>query len=176
MLEKIKMNVRRAVMADEGLIKKWMSGGEFVVNLYDGEREAVRMLEESSLELSRNIIFIAEAEEAAGMILLEKIDRRNRNLCISIIVGEEALKNKIYGLKLLAEAVKLSFEELGMHKVTGYIYEFNQKAIKLVEAFGGKKEGRLRDFVQRGAQLHGALVYSFFKKDYPGLLELLKKY
>jgi len=184
MLDKIKLRSRKADSADIELMKKWLKNGEFVMNLYSVPKDddkalaqKVRsMLADGSKDLSDKRYFIVESEKPIGMIMFHDIEWRNKNLYMDILVGEDELKNKIWGLALFAEALRISFEIFNMHKVSGMIYEFNDKSRKLVEAFGGVKEGTFKRYVDRNGKRYNADIYSLFSKDYRGFLEKLQKY
>jgi len=184
MLDKIKLRSRKADSSDIDLMKKWLKNGEFMMNLYlvpkDDDRalgqKVLSMLADGSKDLSDKRYFIVESERPVGMIMFHDIEWRNRNLYMDILVGDDELKNKIWGLALFAEALRISFEIFNMHKVSGMIYGFNENSRKLVEAFGGIKEGTFKRYVERNGKRYDADIYSLFKKDYGCFLENLQKY
>ena len=185
MLEKIKTKLRKADLGDVDRIRQWVTSGDFLMNLYDLDTKdpkklknrVIAMVENSTSDPSNEIIMIVEtAEKPIGMIMFSHINWRSRNLYESSVIGEEEYKNKVYGLKFMCEVLDFSFNYLKMHKVTGYVYDFNGRMSNLVEHMGAKKEGFLKGFVKRNSKRYGAVVYSFFRRDYPKFLEMLSKY
>lgn len=184
MLEKINTRIRIAGPGDAATLKAWMSDKEFIENFYEMpvsdaekmEKEVKALIKVSSEEISDKRLFIVETDSPMGLVFLHDIDLLNKTLYFSVIVGEEGKRNMMFGLKLFADALKLLFEQMGMHKVKGLIYGFNVRAIRLVEAFGARKEGILRDYVKRNGVRHNAIIYAFFRKDYPAFLKKIENY
>ena len=187
MIEKYKVKARKACSRDLELIKKWLKNVDFSANLYpvpaDDDAaltEKVRsMLREGNNDLSSKRYFIVESEKPArpiGMIMFHDIEWRNKNLALDVLVGDDSLKNKIWGLILSVEGIKIAFEIFNMHKIIGTIYSFNKNSDKLFKAFDGIVEGVYKDFVIRDGKRYDATVYAMFKRDHPALLEKLKKY
>ena len=185
MLEKIKTRVRKADLRDVENICRWAASEDFINNLYDLDTKdpkklrtrVVAMVENSTRDPSNEIILIVETpEKPIGMILYSRINWRSRNLYESTVIGEEEYKNKIYGLKFLHEMLEFAFKELNMHKISGYVYDFNGRMSSLIEHFGAIKEGFFKDFINRDGKRHGAAVYAFFDRDYPKFLDMISKY
>ncbi|GEM_PF-3125954 len=185
MLEKIKIALRKADLGDVERICGWASSQDFVANLYDLETKdpkklkarVIAMVEKSTSDPSDAIVMIAETpEKPVGMILYSRINWRSRNLHESTVIGEEEYKNKIYGLKFIHLMLDFAFKDLGMHKISGYVYDFNSRMSALLEGFGAIKEGYFKDFVKRGDKKYGATLYAFFDRNYPRFLKAISKY
>lgn len=184
MIEKYKTKARKADSSDIPLMKRWLKNGEFMMNLYHVpadddkalEKKIRSMLSDGSRDLSEKRYFIVEGERPVGMIMFHEIEWRNRNLYMDILVGDDGSKNRFWGLALFREALRISFEIFNMHKVSGMIYDFNTNSRRLVEAFGGIKEGTHKKYVERNGKRFNADIYSIFKRDYPAFLEKLKNY
>ena len=185
MLEKIKTKMRKADLGDVDRICRWAAGEEFLMNLYDldpkdpkkRKTRVIAMIENSTRDPSNEIIMIVETpEKPIGMILYTSINWKSRNLYESTVIGEEEYKNKIYGIVFIRSMLEFAFNELKMHKIVGYVYDFNTRMSSLIEHFGARKEGYLKDFVKRDGKRYGAKVYAFFDRDHPKFLEMISKY
>lgn len=184
MLEKIKIRVRQADMADIALLIKWMGEEDFQNNVFHSaagdygsyEKSAEFMIKTSKGDCPVNKLYIIDTDKPLGMIFMHNIDWKNKNLYFSVVVGEAGSKNKIFGLKIFAEALRLSFETLGMHKVKGLVYSNNTNAIRLIEAFGGEREGVLKEYKKIGSTKYDAILYCFFRAKYSQFTDKLANY
>lgn len=187
MLEKYKVVSRKASNRDIETIKTWMKNEDFARYLYSvpaNDDKALTakvhsMLKEASADLSSKRYFMVFAEQLKkpiGMIMFHDIQWRNRNLALDFIIGDKELKNKIWGVLLVTEAIRIIFEVFNMHKFYGTIYSFNPNSERLISAFDGRIEGVYKGFAPRDGKRYDATVYAMFKKDYPALLEKIKRY
>ncbi|MFA5104683.1 MAG: GNAT family protein [Candidatus Margulisiibacteriota bacterium] len=187
MIEKYKVKARKANYKDIELIKSWLKNSDFATNLYyvpshDDKalkEKVLSMLREGGHDLASKRYFIIESEKLCrpiGMVMFHDIVWRNKNLAMDVLVGDDSLKNKIWGLILSVEGIKIAFETFNMHKIVGTIYSYNKNSDKLFKAFDGIVEGVYKDFVIKNGKRYDATVYAMFKRDHPALLEKLKKY
>jgi RimJ/RimL family protein N-acetyltransferase len=88
-----------------------------------------------------------ETFEVVGHIELLNIDRQNRSLTIGrVLVGSSQQRGRGIGRQIVAEALKIAFNELGMHRVGLGVFDFNASAIACYEKVGFRQEGVLRDY------------------------------
>ncbi|MGR3763022.1 GNAT family N-acetyltransferase [Rossellomorea sp. NS-SX7] len=86
-----------------------------------------------------------------GHISLGKIDRRNRSARIGkVLVGDRETRGKGIGRKMITDILHIAFDELGLHRVSLGVFDFNTSAIACYEKAGFKKEGLLRDARKNG--------------------------
>jgi len=182
MLNRIRINLRKANLNDVDTIYDWSGNPEFVGNLMDmpldpKERRfrVIAMIEAGTAEPSGDIIMIVETEKPIGLIIFNRIDTRNGTAYLSILIGDDGTKNKLYGAKLLLESLGFAFDYLNLHKIIGCVYEHNERMIDLLEYFGARKEGRIKDQQVKNEKKTAAIVYAFFKKDYLPLMASLKE-
>ncbi|WP_459503427.1 GNAT family N-acetyltransferase [Bacillus sp. C1] len=87
-----------------------------------------------------------ETKKVIGHISLGKIDRVNKSARIGkVLVGDTSMRGKSVGKKMMEEVLKVAFEQLGLHKVSLGVFEFNTPAIRCYERVGFVKERLLRD-------------------------------
>lgn len=85
--------------------------------------------------ISRNVIGHAE---------LNNIDKRNKSARICrVLVGNKNKRNKGFGKLIINELVRISFEEMNLHRIDLGVYDFNKSAIKCYQNCGFKIEGLL---------------------------------
>lgn len=58
------------------------------------------------------------------------------------------------------------FRHAGLHKITTYVYEYNEPSTKLCEKVGFKLDGRLRDEVWYDGRFWDDLVFSVLEGDW----------
>lgn len=73
------------------------------------------------------------------------------------------------GLGIMTEAAKqiseLAFDELGLARITGYIFEPNIASRRVLEKAGFVPEGILKNFYTKNGGIYNACVYAKFKED-----------
>jgi RimJ/RimL family protein N-acetyltransferase len=108
------------------------------------DKPPVRKIYKSVLKLDTRVI---------GHIELNNIDYRNRAATVSkVLVGDPAVRGQGFGEQMLRELVKIAFEELQLHRLQLFVFDFNQPAIRCYQKVGFVLEGHLRDYrkVQNG--------------------------
>ncbi len=168
-----RLTLRKANLDDVPLLTEWLSNPDFAEYVFDVPEEtgqlrnkAIALIEKSSSEPSVNVILIARDIKPIGLILMNNIDQKNKNASVSILVGDDSLKNKIYGLSLLYKSLEMAFEEMGLHKITGCTYEHNIKMINVLEHFGAIKEGLMKEYKLRDKKWLNMAIYAFFQRDF----------
>jgi len=92
-------------------------------------------------------IFAIEKENGKhiGNIGLHRINWRDKNCMLGIIIGDIEDWNKGYGTDAIKTILKYAVEKLRLHKINLHVYEYNPRAIRTYEKCGFKKEGLLRE-------------------------------
>lgn len=89
--------------------------------------------------------------ETIGHISLSRIDRMNRSGRIGrVLIGNRNVRGQGVGQQMIEAVLKIAFEELGLHRVSLGVYDFNASAIACYEKAGFTKEGLLRDAAKVG--------------------------
>jgi len=127
-------------------LTQW-SGSKFEFPLT--EKQLEKYLEKANNENADTYIYkviLKETGQVIGHISLGRIDRRNKSARIGkVLVGDTALRGKKIGQQMIAEILKLAFEQLHLHRVSLGVFDFNHSAIACYEKAGFTKEGLLRD-------------------------------
>ena len=87
-----------------------------------------------------------ETGRVVGHISLGRIDRKHRSARVGkVLVGDRDVRGKGIGGQMIANVLKIAFDELNMHRVSLGVFDFNTAAIACYEKAGFVKEGLLRD-------------------------------
>jgi RimJ/RimL family protein N-acetyltransferase len=101
-----------------------------------------------------------------GHIEIVNIDRRNRSARLSrVLVGPMALRGNGIGHELVREALAVAFDELQLHRVELYVFDFNEAAIGCYKRAGFKLEGVLRDARRYGNEYWTLLAMSILQQE-----------
>lgn len=92
-----------------------------------------------------------ETGAVIGHISLASIDRDNRSARIGrVLVADQNYRGQGICQEMIKRVVKFAFDDLGMHRVSLGVFNFNASAISCYEKAGFKKEGLLRDYRKVG--------------------------
>ncbi len=97
-------------------------------------------------------------EKPVGVISLMNISKANASADLSVIVGDEKARDRGLGTEAMRVLLRYAFEDLKLNRVGLSVFEFNEAAIAVYEKLGFKKEGRLRQTIQRDGRFHDAIL------------------
>ncbi len=107
-----------------------------------------------------------------GHIELGNIDRRNRSVRISrVLVGDTSYRGKGIGTEIVEKALKVAFEDLGMHRVELVVFDFKTPARRLYTKLGFVEEGRLRESRAMGDEFWSLYQMSLLEDEWRALKE-----
>lgn len=87
-----------------------------------------------------------ETDEMVGYIEFCSIERENRSGMLGrVIVGAEKRRGQGVGTWMVREATRIGFEELGLHRISLVVFDFNHAAIACYRRAGFRFEGTLRE-------------------------------
>jgi RimJ/RimL family protein N-acetyltransferase len=105
-----------------------------------------------------------------GHIELGQIDLHNRSATLSrVLVGESAARGKSLGTQMVRQALEVGFGELGLHRISLLVFDFNAAAIACYEKVGFLKEGRLRDVRRFGDEYWSEYQMSLLESEWRSL-------
>jgi RimJ/RimL family protein N-acetyltransferase len=85
-----------------------------------------------------------------GHVELGAIDRRNGSATLSRVLVDPGLRGAGIGQAMVHRVLEIGFEEMGLHRVDLYVFDFNRSAIGCYERLGFAREGILRDYRRLG--------------------------
>lgn len=111
------------------------------------------------------IIKDKKSDEAIGICAFMNMDYKNRNVELSIVLGEKKFWGKGYGKQVMDLMIKLGFEEFNMHKLILRVMSFNDRAIRLYEKLGFEKEGTLKETIYRNGKYFDTIYFGLLKNN-----------
>lgn len=95
------------------------------------------------------------------------IDYLNRcaTLC-RILVGPPELRGKRFGVQLVKALLRVAFDQLGLHRVDLYVFDFNEPALRCYDAAGFKKEGCLREARKHGNEYWSSYIMGILEHEW----------
>jgi len=147
--------LREYASTDCVAIHKWRSDPQTTLWMGPKFRSPIA-LEEQKQRLERIIssptadaVFFAIADRETlqyiGGIDLTGIDWTDRNAVLSMVIGDEANRNKGYGSEAIQLLLRYAFLRLKLHKIELNVSERNERAVRCYIRNGFQIEGRKRD-------------------------------
>lgn len=141
-------------------VRKWMYSDEIITK--QEHRNFINSLRKDK----KNFYFIVMKDRnIIGVISIKRLDLRNRNGYLGIYSNPN-LKMKNQGMMLGKVLLKLAFEILKLHTLKLEVLENNERAIKLYEKLGFKKEGLLREFVHKDNNWINVIIMGLTENEY----------
>jgi RimJ/RimL family protein N-acetyltransferase len=106
-----------------------------------------------------------------GCIFFNKVSWRNRNATLDVFFLKEE-RATMAVMDAYVAAIEYAFLDLGLHKVIGYVYAFNERLVKIHKKLGVPIEQRLIEHVYRDGRYHDVLAFGMLE---PEFRELTKK-
>jgi RimJ/RimL family protein N-acetyltransferase len=94
-------------------------------------------------------IHLADTDRLIGSATFSQLDVANGSVTYHITIGEKDAWGLGYGTEATELMLELAFDQLGLHRVSLAVFEFNTRAIRSYEKAGFRLEGRLRDTIFR---------------------------
>lgn len=108
---------------------------------------------------------IKSEEKVIGEFQLKSIRWFNRKAELSIFIFEE-YREKGFAVKTLRLAINFAFNRLNLHRLEAEVIDFNDSAKKLIEKFGFKEEGRLREAKYSSGKYYDIIRYGLLSSEY----------
>ncbi len=123
---------------------------------------------ERHLEDERSRVFAIETAEGKhiGNIGLEDIDWKDRRAMLGIFIGERDFWDQGYGTDAVRALLRLAFEEMGLHRISLHVFDFNQRAIRCYQKCGFRQEGCLREAHFTHGGYHDVLLMGILAREF----------
>ena len=112
------------------------------------------------------IIVLREGDRPIGEAGLLRMFPPWRTTDLSIIIGEEDAWGKGYGTEAILLLLNYAFGYLNFHRVVVGVVGFNERAIRLYEKVGFKKEGIQRDGYFYDHKYHDFVMMSILEDEF----------
>lgn len=128
---------------------------------------------EKNLNDNRNFRFVIETPEdgAVGIATLIDIDWKNRRATHGIKLANVERRAKGIGADAVMAIMRYAFDELGLHRLDGSWFDFNEASKRLYTKCGWKAEGVKREYVYKRGAWRDLTVVGILERDYRVLLE-----
>jgi RimJ/RimL family protein N-acetyltransferase len=181
MLRGRKVVLREFRKEDAGRIQEWI--GNENITKYLGFLMFPQTLEETEAYVERQLhkervpssgeFVIALADdpqlEYIGAVGLHKIDWRNRNCELGIVIGREEMLGQGLGAEAIDLILVFAFDFLNMHKVNLTVFEYNERAHHCYLKCGFKDEGRVRQQRYYDGRYWDMIFMGITRDEYVGL-------
>ena len=108
-----------------------------------------------------------ETGQVVGHIELNNIDFRNRAASVSkVLVGDPFLRGQGIAGQMVSRLLEIAFGDLNLHRISLYVFDFNQPAIACYQKAGFQIEGHLRDFRRNGEDYWCSYLMSLIEEDW----------
>ena len=115
---------------------------------------------------------VLDSNTIIGHISLGKIDLNNRSARIGkVLVGNQNTRGKGVGQQMILSILEIAFEQMGLHRVSLGVFDFNAPAIRCYEKAGFTKEGLLLDARKYGDEYWSLWEMSMLEEEW----ETIKK-
>ncbi|MFB9327893.1 GNAT family N-acetyltransferase [Paenibacillus aurantiacus] len=112
------------------------------------EQQLEQYIEDANTDDAHALIYRVvqeENNEVIGHINLH-IDRMNQSARIGkVLIGDRGRRGQGIGQLMIRQVLAIAFEDLGLHKVSLGVLDFNHAALACYEKAGFVKEGLIRD-------------------------------
>lgn len=85
---------------------------------------------------------------------------------VGIGIGERAYWGKGYGTDAMKLVLRFAFAELGLHRVSLDVFDYNPRGIKSYEKAGFQLEGRVREMILRDGQRADVFFMGVLREDW----------
>jgi len=146
-------------------VREMYSGHPFYVNP-EKERLWFQKILTTDFPIASFGIEIVEIEKLVGLCLFKDINLIHRSAEYAIFLIDKAYENRWYLRHAYFQALDFAFYDLNLNRVWAKIYEFNRKALGLIQYFGFQKEGVIRQSAYKNGEYVNEVILSLLKEEY----------
>jgi len=110
-------------------------------------------------------IFLKNNKLLVGVIRLMNINKINKNCEVGFWIGKE-YQNNGYSKEALKLVLNFGFKRLILFRISAKIMHLNTTSVNLVEKFGFKQEGRMRNAILKNGKWIDGLIYGLLRDEY----------
>jgi RimJ/RimL family protein N-acetyltransferase len=107
-------------------------------------------------------------DQFIGNAYLTSIHPTHRTAEFSIVISDKRYWSQGIGAEVTQRILHHAFQDLNLNRVYLYVLDDNDRAIKLYEKMGFRREGRLEEAVYKNGAYHCLLLMAVLKKHYNG--------
>ena len=104
--------------------------------------------------------------EHIGNIGLEDLNWKDRCATLGIFIGESDLWGQGYGTDAVRTLLRLAFHEMGLHRISLQVFDFNRRALRCYQKCGFRQEGCLREAHFTAGHYHDVLLMGILSQEF----------
>jgi RimJ/RimL family protein N-acetyltransferase len=139
--------------------------GSFHYVSHSTEEEWLRTKQAYSAQEINLAICLSGSSQHIGNIYLRQIDWISRNGEVGIFIGESEQHSKGFGQTAMHLLIHHAFQDLGLVRIYGYVFDDNKPTLRLNEKCGFKLEGKLRKHAFKNGEFKDVLVMGLCVED-----------
>lgn len=166
--------LREYQATDLSYMRQWVNDPEITTMLSDiflyphsqQETESfLKMMMEGS-SFKGFVIADKDSGEYIGQIDLPRVDWKNRNATLGIVIGRKEYLGKGYGSESIRLLQNFVFHSLNLQRLELEVFEYNKRAYQCYLKCGFKEEGRLRNKIFRDGKYWDVIFMSILESEF----------
>ncbi|PST23693.1 GNAT family N-acetyltransferase [Rhizobium sp. JAB6] len=167
-------NVRlRPPCAEDADVRFALGTNAEIAEMYGVNREDIKPItREGATQWVQGIAdhphaWVIEIEGAfAGVIRLDKVNRRDRRATMAIGIYDPALLSKGFGTEAITLLLAHAFGDMGLHRIGIRVLAYNKRAIRAYEKCGFVVEGRERETAYVNGAWHDDIMMGLLDREF----------
>lgn len=176
MLKGEKVVLRPVGRKDIEYFLKWFNDPE-VTQYLSMYMPMTEMAEEKYIEelgtagVANRAVFVIEAIESnkskpIGNVSLSNIHPKDHNAVFGIAIGEKDYWSKGYGTEAAQIIIRYGFEQLNLHRISSFVFSFNERSIRMHLKAGFIEEGRRKESIYINGAYHDSVTFGLLRKEW----------
>lgn len=164
---------------DLELVREWRNSPEVCQYMYTEniitKDQQEKWFKKINQEETSKYWIIKYDNNKIGVANLSDIDKKNSKCFWGFYLGNSNIRGQGIGAKIEYNVLKYVFEEINLNKLCGEVLSFNEKVVKMHEKFGFRREGFLRNHIQKSDKFHDVVVIGLLSSEWNQLKVSLQK-
>jgi|GEM_PF-4888871 len=101
-----------------------------------------------------------------GLCTIREIMDDGSDGTLVILIGNHVHRRKGIGTEAIKQLIDYAFNNLGLHRVTSYIFHENYPSLRMHEKLGFRFEGRMLEKILKNGERHNIIIVSMLAKEW----------
>lgn len=142
---------------------RYLTGSRYPVSKY--EHEKWFHARSTDPDNKTYAIKVSENEEIIGIIGNAHYNKINRIADIFFYIGEKNMRRKGFGQDAVSLFSDFCFKEMNIHKLCGFVYEYNEASRRVFDKCGYSVEGVLSNHWYKNGKYHDVYVFGLINPE-----------
>ncbi|MGA1866436.1 MAG: GNAT family N-acetyltransferase [Thermoplasmatota archaeon] len=166
------LTAARVQFEDMDLLTKWYNDIQAIHCLdSDEERTYTRetMIEKFFISKRDDIdLLISDriSGQRIGMISLEKIDAKNHNAEIFLLIGKRSFLGKGHAQEAVRLMLDIAYSRIGLNNITALVMAGNEHSQKVFQDVGFRRVGTFHQYLHINGSCYDVIIYEMISEDY----------